>query len=85
MDRDDYIPELVGYGLKGIEVYHTEHNSGKRKHYEELASSLGLLMTGGSDCHGMGKGKALIGTVKIPYELVQRLNDKSEEIRNEKR
>jgi len=85
MNRDDYIPELVSYGLKGIEVYHTDHGSVKRKHYEEVAASLGLLMTGGSDCHGMGKGRALIGTVRIPYELVEKLKDKSEEIRNGKR
>ena len=73
MKRDDYIPELVSYGLKGIEVYHTDHGDIKRKRYEELAASLGLLMTGGSDCHGTGKGRALIGTVKVPYELVEKL------------
>ena len=83
MDKDEYIPELIEYGLKGIEVYHTDHKSGVVKHYEELAAQYGLLMTGGSDCHGMGKGKALIGTVRVPYELVEKLKAKSEEIRNE--
>ncbi|MDD5428639.1 MAG: PHP domain-containing protein [Candidatus Omnitrophica bacterium] len=73
MNKDEYIPELVGYGLKGIEVYHTDHKASVVKHYEELAEERGLLMTGGSDCHGMGKGKALIGTVRVPYELVEKL------------
>lgn len=75
MQKDEYIRELVGYGLKGIEVYHTDHSMIVTRHYEELAKSLGLLVTGGSDCHGAGKGRALIGTVRVPYELVEKLKE----------
>ena len=81
MNKDEYIPELVEYGLRGIEVYHTDHNAGTVKRYEELAQQYGLLVTGGSDCHGMGKGKPLIGTVRVPYELVEKLKAESEKIR----
>jgi len=35
-----------------------------------------LLVTGGSDCHGLSKGKPLIGTVRIPYRLVELMKDK---------
>ena len=73
MRKDEYIKELAGYGLKGIEVYHTDHNASTVHQYEELAGELGLLMTGGSDCHGAGKGKVLIGTVRVPYDLVEKL------------
>ncbi|MFA6320863.1 MAG: PHP domain-containing protein [Candidatus Omnitrophota bacterium] len=73
MNRDEYIPELIGYGLKGIEVYHTDHKASVVKRYEELAKEYGLLMTGGSDCHGMGKGRVLMGTIRVPYELVEKL------------
>jgi hypothetical protein len=82
MNKDEYIPELVKYGLRGIEVYHTDHSSAATRRYEELAERHGLLKTGGSDCHGMGKGRALIGTVRVPYELVERLKDESRKIRN---
>ncbi|MDO8524868.1 MAG: PHP domain-containing protein [Candidatus Omnitrophota bacterium] len=82
MNKDEYIPELIGYGLKGIEVYHTDHKPGAVKHYEELAQEYGLLKTGGSDCHGMGKGKALIGTVRVPYELAEKLKAESANIRS---
>ena len=85
MDKDEYIPELLECGLKGIEIYHTDHNAGTVKHYEELAAQYGLLATGGSDCHGMGKGRVLIGTVRVPYELVAKLKSESEKIRNEHR
>lgn len=73
MQKDEYIKELAGYGLKGIEVYHTDHNNSTTRHYEQLAKSMGLIMTGGSDCHGAGKGRVLIGTVRVPYETVERL------------
>src|SRR6266567_2502823 len=36
-----------------------------------------LMVNGGSDCHGLSKGKPLIGTVKVPYELVTRLRDRA--------
>ena len=85
INKDEYIPELFKYGLKGIEVYHTDHNASTVKHYEELVGQYGLIATGGSDCHGMGKGKALIGTVRVPYELVEKLKAASEKIRNDNR
>jgi hypothetical protein len=39
----------------------------------EIADKFHLLVTGGSDCHGFSKGKPLIGTVKLPYEHVEKL------------
>lgn len=75
MNKDEYIQELVGFGLKGIEVYHTDHRAATVKKYKDIAEAQGLLMTGGSDCHGMGKGRILIGTVRVPYELVERLRE----------
>jgi len=85
MNRDEYIPELIEYGLRGIEVYHTDHKPSVVKHYEELAGQYGLLMTGGSDCHGLGKGRVLLGGVRVPYELVEKLREESEHIKHEYR
>ena len=82
MGKDEYIPELVEWGLRGIEVYHTEHNAKTVSHYEELAKRYGLLATGGSDCHGLNKGRVLMGGVKVPYELVEKLKAESERIRS---
>src|SRR3989338_1389287 len=61
MGRDDYIKEFITYGLRGIEVFHTDHKSHVSKRYESMAEEHGLLVTGGSDCHGMGKGRVLMG------------------------
>jgi predicted metal-dependent phosphoesterase TrpH len=73
---DDVIPSIVGAGLDGIECYHTKHSPGDTNHYLEMAARCGLLVTGGSDCHGMSKGKPLIGSVRLPYELVTKLRQR---------
>jgi 3',5'-nucleoside bisphosphate phosphatase len=67
------IPELVDSGLDGIECFHTKHSTTMSERYLEIADRHGLLVTGGSDCHGLSKGKPLIGTVKLPYEHVEKL------------
>jgi len=70
---DEVIPDLVTAGLDGIECFHTKHSPSVSSHYLEIADRFGLLITGGSDCHGMSKGRPLIGTVKLPYEHVEKL------------
>lgn len=78
---DDVIPELVDAGLDGLECYHTKHSPATAEHYVVVAERFDLLITGGSDCHGMNKGKPLIGTIKLPYEHVRELRSRADEIR----
>ena len=70
---DELIPSLVRAGLDGLECFHTKHTPVVSAHYIRLAREHDLAITGGSDCHGLSKGKPLIGTVKIPYEYVKQL------------
>jgi len=70
---DEVIPELVEAGLDGIECFHTKHSNATSQHYLKLADKHHLLVTGGSDCHGLSKGRPLIGTVKLPYMHVEKL------------
>ena len=70
---DETIPGMVEAGLDGLECFHTKHSTATAEHYLELADRFRLLVTGGSDCHGMNKGKPLIGTVKLPYDHVAKL------------
>jgi predicted metal-dependent phosphoesterase TrpH len=49
---DEVIAALAGVGLAGIEVFHLDHNESQRMRLTELARSLNLIMTGGSDDHG---------------------------------
>jgi predicted metal-dependent phosphoesterase TrpH len=71
---DEVIPALVKAGMDGIECFHTKHSTVMSERYLEIAEQYGLLVTGGSDCHGFSKNKPLIGTVKLPYEHVERLH-----------
>lgn len=54
--------ELAAAGLAGIEAHHPMHDPALRKHLEELATSLSLIATGGSDYHGMTKREFRVGT-----------------------
>ena len=70
---DDIIPDLVDAGLDGIECFHTKHSTVMSERYLEIAEKYNLLVTGGSDCHGFSKKAPLIGTVKLPYEHVEKM------------
>jgi 3',5'-nucleoside bisphosphate phosphatase len=73
---DDIIPGLVAAGMDGIECFHTKHSTQMAERYLEIADRFHLLVTGGSDCHGFSKAKPLIGTVKLPYDHVERMKAK---------
>lgn len=65
---DRIIPELAALGLVGLEAYHPSHPPEDVIHYLRQAEEHGLLVTGGSDCHGPGgKDQVLLGRVKLPY------------------
>lgn len=82
MGRDDFIPVFIKAGLRGIEAYHSDHNKSVSQHYLSLAQKYGLLVTGGSDCHGAGKHKVLMGGVTMPYSAVEELRREAKEIQN---
>ncbi|MBI5384232.1 MAG: PHP domain-containing protein [Verrucomicrobia bacterium] len=70
---DEFVPDLKAAGLDGMECFHIKHSTAMAEHYLTLADQYHLLVTGGSDCHGMNKGRPLIGTIKLPYEHVEEL------------
>lgn len=75
LKNDALIQELIGFGLMGLEVYYPEHSQGEVNFYLDLARKNNLLVTGGSDCHGKAKPEVRIGSVKLPYELVEKLKE----------
>ena len=70
---DPFIESLAESGLDGLECHHTKHTPSMTEHYLSVAHRLSLLVTGGSDCHGLSKGRPLIGTVRVPDEHVRAL------------
>jgi len=71
---DSIIPDLLAAGLKGIEVYYSGHSREDKKHYLGLARKYNLLVTGGSDFHGLANYREVeLGETTIPDELVDEL------------
>lgn len=56
--EQDAIPQIIEMGIEGIEVYYPEHSEEQIAEYIALARRKGLLITGGSDFHGIGSGES---------------------------
>lgn len=67
LGRDDLLAPLASAGLGAIEVFHPDHDADAVARYTEIARRLGVGMSGGSDYHGPGSGRAeALGTVTLP-------------------
>ncbi|HRI39237.1 MAG TPA: PHP domain-containing protein, partial [Nitrospira sp.] len=51
----ELVRDLKSAGLDGVEVYYSTHATRQTREYLSLAQQLGLLVTGGSDFHGLTK------------------------------
>ena len=74
----EYIGDLAGYGLRAVEVYHSDHSPENVSCYKTLAEQNGLGMTGGSDFHGGNKPNINLGTgirnnLAVPDEVLEKL------------
>ena len=67
---------LVKKGLQGIEVYYPAHSPQEQEKYMSWAEEMGLLVTGGSDCHGELPGRPeSIGRQYVPYLSVVKMKE----------
>ncbi|MEA4882106.1 MAG: PHP domain-containing protein [Clostridia bacterium] len=77
-NRDDMIPQLVRAGLAGIEAIYPDHSREQRLHYERVAAQYGLIVTGGSDCHGpRSKSGVVLGKATVDQSVVASLAARS--------
>ena len=77
-EEERFIAELKDHGLRGIEVWHSDHNAADAARYFATSERLGLLRTGGTDFHGANKpGVELAtgrdGNVSVPREVLDQL------------
>lgn len=71
--RDELIPEMVRWGLDGIEAYYPNCSMEVANFYIGLAEKHGLIITGGSDAHGKGKTNTYIGKAYVDYASVEKM------------
>ena len=79
--RDDLIDVMIYAGLRGLEVYHSGHSEEDTNRYFQMTKDKGLLVTGGSDCHGEKKLNIMMGRAKLPIQYVDRLKDEVSNIK----
>ncbi|WP_150268580.1 PHP domain-containing protein [Paenibacillus tepidiphilus] len=62
----------------GIEAYHSDHSPEDAARYAAMAEEFGLLITGGSDYHGVRQGVVFhgdIGSVRVPADVLRQLRE----------
>jgi hypothetical protein len=74
---------LIPVGLRGIEVFHSEHAPADCEEFAALASRFDLIPTGGSDFHGENKpgiqlGTGIAGNLSLPYEFLENMREMCE-------
>ena len=75
----DLVRQLKANGLDGVEVHYSTHSPRQTRDYLALAKQLDLLVTGGSDFHGLTKPDIDVGvgkgTLHVPGTLLDKLKN----------
>ena len=75
----DLVRQLKADGLDGVEVHYSTHTPRQTREYLALAKQLDLLVTGGSDFHGLTKPDIDVGVGKgalhVPGSLLDKLRN----------
>jgi 3',5'-nucleoside bisphosphate phosphatase len=74
------VKQLRDEGIRGIEVYHSDHGVEDVRRYLGIAKKYDLAVTGGSDFHGDAKPQVALGTgrngnLDIPRSVLQALRE----------
>jgi len=77
----DFVRELKGVGLEGIEAYYSEHDEDQVRMCLGMARDFDLAVSGGSDFHGavnpdirLGRG---FGNLCVPDDLADKLHERA--------
>lgn len=76
----EFFRRLAAAGLGGVEVIHSDHRGHDAERYRDLASTFGLIATGGSDYHGDVKpgirlGYGDCGQMPIPESWINEIRE----------
>ncbi len=72
----DNYDEILDMGLQGIEVFYPKHSNEQRQYFYDLAIKRGILISGGSDFHGLKtKGKNKLGSAYLTQKYLDKIID----------
>lgn len=77
---DERIADWVHTGLRGLEVDHSRHMPEEVTRYRQMADTLGLIATAGSDFHGLPSGDVALGERTCGMDVIDRLREESARI-----
>ncbi len=71
------VERFVAAGIEGIEARAIIHTPAENERWTAFARSRGLLVTGGSDCHGRRLGaEPRLGKIRVGYDAVLALRER---------
>lgn len=71
---DDTVRYLIDNGLDGLEIIHPSHDEHHQEYYRAIANEYFLLMSGGSDYHGVKpQDEELFGKMRISCDWLQKM------------
>lgn len=73
-DTEKTVKRLMGYGLKGIEVFYSGYDKRTEKLAHRISEKYNLIKSGGTDFHGARRPGVYLGTGRgnlcVPYEFL---------------
>lgn len=79
-NEDAIIDSLVQEGLDGIEAFHADHTLEMEEHYKKIGERYRLLITGGSDYHGVRNNEVFhepLGSKGVTLSTVAQLEERA--------
>lgn len=64
------LKQAADFGIDGLEVYHPRQSREVSDYLMSVCVELGLLVTGGTDCHGKVKDMPKMGTLRVSRDLL---------------
>jgi predicted metal-dependent phosphoesterase TrpH len=84
---DEAMADLKAQGIQGFEAYYPDYGPLEQRYYLDLAATLDLVPTGGSDYHGAHKPGQTLGVgrggLHVPDEVLARLQERRRIMANE--
>ncbi|MBE9010785.1 phosphatase, partial [Pseudanabaenaceae cyanobacterium LEGE 13415] len=82
----EVLPELVEAGLMGIEVYHPSHTLWQAERLKEMCAQYGLLISGGSDFHGIPADSKpdeyrSLNSLKVSIDLLEPIKQAADDLK----
>jgi hypothetical protein len=80
-NAEKLVTDLMNYGLRGVEAYHRKHSPAMVEYYSSLAEKYDLIVTGGSDFHGLNMSNQIVmGKNFIPEWVLGKLKNEKNRI-----